>query len=64
MAAVPDSDKATAGDVKLAEVDTTLEPSVTMQWGQVVEIDESYLRASLGTKIWRSVLFQMVLFGA
>lgn len=64
MAAVSDSNKATPGDVKLAEVDTNAEPSVRMQWGQVVEIDDAYLRASLGTKIWRSVLFQMVLFGA
>jgi hypothetical protein len=62
MAAAPDSRK--QGGIELAEVETNREPSVRMQWGQVVEIDDAYLRASMGTKIWRSVLFQMVLFGA
>ncbi|KFZ19625.1 hypothetical protein V502_03523, partial [Pseudogymnoascus sp. VKM F-4520 (FW-2644)] len=47
-----------------AEVDVTREPSVKMQWGQPIEIDDSYLRASAFTKFWRSVLFQMILFGA
>ncbi|KFY42575.1 hypothetical protein V494_02347, partial [Pseudogymnoascus sp. VKM F-4513 (FW-928)] len=32
--------------------------------GRVVEMDDSYLRASSFTKFWRSVLFQMLLFGA
>lgn len=32
--------------------------------GQSIEIDEAYLRASKTTKFWRSVLFQMILFGA
>lgn len=62
MAAVPDSEK--PAGTTLAAVETNPEPSVVMQWGQVVEIDDAYLRASMGTKIWRSVLFQMVLFGA
>lgn len=62
MAAVPDSEK--PDGTKLAAVETNPEPSVVMQWGQVVEIDETYLHASTGTKIWRSVLFQMFLFGA
>lgn len=62
MAAAPDSEK--PDGIKLAAVETNREPSVIMQWGQVVEIDDAYLRASMGTKIWRSVLFQMVLFGA
>lgn len=47
-----------------ADVDATREPSVKLQWGQVVEIDDSYLRASAFTRFWRSVLFQMILFGA
>ena len=67
MAAVQtnDTDKAAdAGDVKLTEVRTMDETSVRIQWGQVVEIDETYLHASLAKKILRSVLFQMVLFGA
>lgn len=33
-------------------------------YGQPAEIDEAYLRASKTTKFWRSVLFQMILFGA
>jgi hypothetical protein len=53
-----------AGDVEPARVETNPGSSVKMQWGQVIEIDEAYLRASTVTKIWRSVLFQMVLFGA
>lgn len=53
-----------SGGIEAAKVETNGEASVEMQWGQVVEIDDTYLRASMGTKIWRSVLFQMVLFGA
>lgn len=53
-----------AGDVETARVEKNPGSSVKMQWGQVVEIDEAYLRASTATKFWRSVLFQMVLFGA
>ena len=34
------------------------------EWGLPLEIDETYLAASKSTKFWRSVLFQMVLFGA
>ncbi|KFY25750.1 hypothetical protein V493_04480 [Pseudogymnoascus sp. VKM F-4281 (FW-2241)] len=45
-------------------VDDAREPSVKLQWGQVVQIDDSYLCASAFTKFWRSVLFQMILFGA
>ncbi|KAH7317358.1 major facilitator superfamily transporter [Rhexocercosporidium sp. MPI-PUGE-AT-0058] len=52
------------GGIEAAKVETNQETSVEMQWGQLVEIDDGYLRASMGTKIWRSVLFQMVLFGA
>ncbi|KFZ01411.1 hypothetical protein V500_00784 [Pseudogymnoascus sp. VKM F-4518 (FW-2643)] len=53
-----------AGDVETARVETNPGSSVKMQWGQVVEIDEAHLRASTAKKFWRSVLFQMVLFGA
>ena len=34
------------------------------EWGLPLEIDETYLTASKSAKFWRSVLFQMVLFGA
>lgn len=52
------------GEVTSAAVKDTREPDVKIQWGQVVEIDESYLRASKFTRFYRSVLFQMILFGA
>ncbi|KPM37677.1 hypothetical protein AK830_g8888 [Neonectria ditissima] len=38
--------------------------SYTNHGGQGSEIDEAYLRASSATKFYRSVLFQMILFGA
>lgn len=60
--AAPDSEK--PGSIEVAKVETNHEPSVKIQWGQVVELDDVYLRASMGTKVWHSVLFQMVLFGA
>lgn len=48
--------------------DVTVHPdgsaSETSHDDQVLEVDEAYLRASKTTKIWRSVAFQMVLFGA
>lgn len=53
-----------AGDPESVRVETNPGPVENIQWGQVVEIDEAYLRASKATKFWRSVLFQMVLFGA
>jgi hypothetical protein len=34
------------------------------EWALPLEIDETYLAASKSAKFWRSVLFQMVLFGA
>ncbi|OBT73199.1 hypothetical protein VF21_08712 [Pseudogymnoascus sp. 05NY08] len=51
-------------EVTSAAIDDTHEPDVKMQWGQVVEIDSSYLHASKFTRFYRSVLFQMILFGA
>lgn len=60
-----DIDTKEIGDSNLTKVDS--EPNAlaeNMQWGQVVEIDEGYLRASKLTKFWYSVLFQMILFGA
>lgn len=52
------------GEVTGAGVEEAQESDVKMQWGQVVEIDDSYLRASKFTRFYRSVLFQMILFGA
>lgn len=39
-------------------------PTYTSDWEEVTEIDEAYLSASWFTKLYRSVLFQMILFGA
>ncbi|KFZ12158.1 hypothetical protein V501_04354, partial [Pseudogymnoascus sp. VKM F-4519 (FW-2642)] len=52
------------GEVGSRAVEETPERDVKIQWGQVVEIDDSYLRASKFTRFYRSVLFQMILFGA
>jgi hypothetical protein len=52
------------GEVTGAGVEETQEPDVKMQWGQIVEIDDGYLQASKFTRFYRSVLFQMILFGA
>ncbi|KFY60124.1 hypothetical protein V496_05440, partial [Pseudogymnoascus sp. VKM F-4515 (FW-2607)] len=65
-ASIEAATSAAAVDAAAAEIETTRagEPPVKLQWGQVVEIDDSYLRASAFTRFWRSVLFQMILFGA
>lgn len=52
------------GDLQSARVESNPSPSQNANWEQVVEIDEAYLRGSKTTKFWRSVLFQMILFGA
>lgn len=66
VAAPAHDERASIKDIEVAgaDVDDTREPSVKLQWGQPVEIDDAYLRASAFTKFWRSVLFQMILFGA
>ena len=66
MAAPAHEERASVDGVEAlgADVEDTREPSVKLQWGQAIEIDDSYLRASAFTKFWRSVLFQMILFGA
>ncbi|KFY39273.1 hypothetical protein V495_06039, partial [Pseudogymnoascus sp. VKM F-4514 (FW-929)] len=52
-------------DATGAEIDDHCETSsVKSQAGEDGEIDTSYLRASRFTRFWRSVLFQMLLFGA
>ncbi|OBT81517.1 hypothetical protein VE02_09755 [Pseudogymnoascus sp. 03VT05] len=51
-------------EVTSPAVEDTRDLDVKMQWGQVVEIDSSYRRASKFTRFYRSVLFQMILFGA
>ncbi|KFX95255.1 hypothetical protein O988_05879 [Pseudogymnoascus sp. VKM F-3808] len=52
-------------DTTGAEIDVQCDTSsVKSQNGVDGEIDTSYLRASRFTKFWRSVLFQMLLFGA
>jgi hypothetical protein len=52
-------------DATGAEIDAHCESSsVKSQNGEDSEIDTSYLRASRFTRFWRSVLFQMLLFGA
>lgn len=55
----PKDDSKTADRAELATV-----TSYTDNGGQGSEIDEAYLRASSLTKFYRSVLFQMILFGA
>ncbi|KFX86210.1 hypothetical protein V490_09169, partial [Pseudogymnoascus sp. VKM F-3557] len=52
-------------DATGAEIDDHCETSsVKSQAGEDGEIDTPYLRASRSTRFWRSVLFQMLLFGA
>ena len=53
-----------AGNLQPARVESNPSPSQNANWEEVVEIDEAYLRGSKTTKFWRSVLFQMILFGA
>lgn len=55
----PKDDSKIADRAELATV-----TSYTDNGGQGSEIDEAYLRASSVTKFYRSVLFQMILFGA
>ncbi len=52
------------GDLQPARVETGPGSTDDTNWESMVEIDEAYLSASKTTKIWRSVLFQMILFGA
>ncbi|GAM34500.1 hypothetical protein TCE0_015f02123 [Talaromyces pinophilus] len=47
-----------------ADVERTVDINPDLQWGEVVEIDEEYLRASKTTQFMRGVFFQMILFGA
>lgn len=60
MAAAPNNDL--KDTTKIGQVETNPE-SVLVQEGQVVEIDNAYLQSSWTSKFWRSVLFQMILFG-
>lgn len=55
----PKDDSKIADRAELATV-----ASYTDNGGQGSEVDEAYLRASSLTKFYRSVLFQMILFGA
>ncbi|OBT49557.1 hypothetical protein VE04_10269, partial [Pseudogymnoascus sp. 24MN13] len=41
-------------EVVSSAVEETHEPDVKIQWGEVVEIDNSYLRASKFTRFYRS----------
>lgn len=52
--------------VSLQPAGVEAEPSTAenTNWEQANEIDNAYLRGSKTSKFWRSVLFQMILFGA
>ncbi|KAH8660302.1 membrane protein [Xylariales sp. PMI_506] len=63
MASLQTKDDKTAIGSELAAVPSNLNTSGE-NMDQSMEIDEAYLRSSRFTKIFRGVLFQMILFGA
>lgn len=62
MSAPQVNDDASKGDKGLEEQTVTRIPS-NMET-EVVEVDTAYLASSRFTKLYRSVLFQMIMFGA
>ncbi|PMD54441.1 MFS general substrate transporter [Hyaloscypha bicolor E] len=56
--------KETDLEVDAVKVENNYAAAENTEWGLPLEIDETYLTASKSAKFWRSVLFQMVLFGA
>ena len=56
--------KETDLEVDAVKVESNYAAAENTEWGLPLEIDETYLTASNSAKFWRSVLFQMVLFGA
>jgi hypothetical protein len=51
-------------EVDAVRVESSYAAAENTEWGLPPEIDETYLTSSKSAKFWRSVLFQMVLFGA